>query len=323
MSNTAFVRAMAQFPIQEQSDLDQAVRILRKIRRLRPNGQVPAITYPRALALLSFAMLTSLQDGWSRDNEAAWGPFTHLPPGKLKNRALKLARQAWKLQQALPGKGTYDYDVLWALALALLANGNYTNAEKRLREALAKTKDWNCICDSADSFVYLGKLQDVAGSPPQPGARTLVDGAINEALNKVEDVPDWFRWVSAWVSFAEAAVANAAKNPQEEAIKLDQAIAELRQILPDDDPEAPIDFDAGALLAAAVHRRSGLPMPPPDCTADEAQRLWDQFLDEVAQRRRIAWSAQQEMARANFDINNATAMTISTYWRQTLADLDK
>lgn len=336
MSQVTFRRALNLFPIHCQAEIDLAVLQLRTIRRER-RAKGLSQAFPRALALLSYAMNTAWLDGWSNEDRRAWGKLAGLRPAKLRTRALRVATRAVKAQKDYvdqTGDRKYSYDVLWAHAFALLCQrqeGGKLAAQAFAAALEANRKhgaapDFYLMADAADACVSLGIL--AAGDSPHVddavNARQLIEDAIagQAGTDGKHDVPEWFYWVRAWVTFAESVTAPGVPNFKRD--KLNESLADLALAVPEDG-DAPADTDVGALRAVASLELAKLAAADKRNEQIEAAKdLWDDFVATLRLERGLRWNSREEKRRGLFPrkATNKAAMIEQT-WTAALEQLDK
>lgn len=299
-----FEKARCHFPIRYQDgndhSIDAAVALLRAVTKKDNN-------YHRARAWLSYACMTAVLDDWSRADCNSWGnELSQMSDDEVKAFAVSEAAAA---VAALKGDD-YEYDALWAEAFALLNTGEQVDAVQRYRDALTRNdlgketyRDIHLLAEAADGFVYAGLTVS---------AREQIEKAKTAVARKKKDAPDWFHWVDAWVSFAEAAEA---ANRGQRNRKLAETINALRQMRRAGNDVAD-DFDAEVLCAVA-HHLQGQPGDP-----GRARRCRDRHSDESRNRRGGRdWSARKELARSPFRFTSGSDGRVYREFKDALDEL--
>jgi tetratricopeptide (TPR) repeat protein len=257
----AYTEAMRSFPIASNSRFQSCMRSLHQALAEDSN-------YPRAKALMSYAYVTKLIEGWTFEPttpEESWSDAT-------------TSQQAENLADAAIIADPSDYEGHWAKAFYFLHNNQQDKAIEKYDRAIYLNRtdnNRNLLAEAADAYVYVGQL----------------DKAI-ELIRASLAIPDWHRWVAAWVFFCKS---------RTDGTYLDLAADQLRKMRMDPE-EDNYPADAQLLFAVVQAKRSGASTNP----------FAERFL-----RRRQGWTRETERRRTPFS-SSLASQVLKDYWEASI-----
>lgn len=292
-----FNRGVRLFPIHHQAEINLAALYF---RRLEPSHRF----YNRACAWLGYTALTVDADDFGRGNNRCWGFLSRssIPDNRqFLDRATRLAEQARTSE-----KGDFLYDCCWALAYIYLMQSSFQAAEDELEIALRANdlgngsyRDPNLLMDGADFVVHLGRLTPMVGpNGPLKSARQLLQDA-HRAVPTTSDRPDWWVWVEAWVTFAEAV-----QTPPLNGSTLAASKALVESIVDPNARDLDQEYDAWALLAVLRELSSD---------HGGAQAAWAGLTQQKQEDREDStyqWTKAKEKRRNPFWVNRPAASAV-------------
>lgn len=257
----AYTEAMRSFPISSNSRFQSCMRSLHQALAEDPN-------YPRAKALMSYAYVTKLIEEWTfevKTPEENWSDTTTW-------------QEAGNLADAAIAADPSDYEGHWAKAFYFLHNDQQEQAIEKYARAIYLNRtdnNRNLLAEAADAYVYVGQL----------------DKAI-ELVRASLAIPDWHRWVAAWVFFCKS---------RTDETYLDLAADQLRKMRMDPEEDT-YPADAQLLFAVVQTKRNGA-----------STRLFaERFL-----RRRQGWTRETERRRTPFS-NTSASQVLKEYWESSI-----